>query len=68
VKLLRVIEQTVANYEKGNTTKAVPAEVALRQLYLAHVAGNEDTAQELRDHARDMMLPSRRSIRRAALR
>src|SRR6516162_4563190 len=28
-KLLRVTERTVANYEKGNTTKAGPAEVAL---------------------------------------
>jgi DNA-binding transcriptional regulator YiaG len=56
---LRVTEQTVANYEKDKT-EAGPADLALRYLYLAHVADDEDAAEELRDEARDLMLPSRR--------
>ena len=36
-RLLRVTEQTVANYEKGVTAIAGPADFAVRVLYLLHV-------------------------------
>jgi DNA-binding transcriptional regulator YiaG len=62
---LRVTEQTVANYEKGKT-EAGPADLALRYLYLAHVAEDEEIADDLRERARDLMLPSRRAARRTA--
>jgi DNA-binding transcriptional regulator YiaG len=55
----RVNEQTIANYEKEKTD-AGPADLALRLLYLAHVADDDDVAQELRSAAEDLMKPSRR--------
>ena len=58
-KELWVSEQTVANYEKGKT-EGGPADTALRFLFLAHVADDEDLAQELRLEAEDLMRPSRR--------
>ena len=62
---LRVTEQTVANYEKGKTEPG-PADLALRFLYLSHVAEDEEIADDLRERARDLMLPSRRAAGRAA--
>jgi DNA-binding transcriptional regulator YiaG len=60
---LRVTEQTVANYEKGKT-EAGPADLALRFLFLAHAAEDEEIADDLRERARDLML--RRAARRTA--
>ena len=62
---LRVTGQTVANYEKGKTEPG-PADLALRFLYLAHVAEDKEIADDLRERARDLMLPSRRAAGRAA--
>lgn len=59
-KLLLVNEQTVANYEKSKTG-AGPADIAIRYLLLAHVADDEDVAQELRLEAEELMKPSRRA-------
>lgn len=36
-KLLRVNEQTVANYEKGATVVAGPADLAMRLIYMLHI-------------------------------
>lgn len=63
-ELLQVNEQTVANYEKGKTRdKGGPADVAIRLLFLAHVADDEEVADELRSEAEDLMKPSRRNSR-----
>lgn len=61
-KELWVSEQTVANYEKGNT-EAGPADRALRLLFLAHVAGDDDVADDLRLEAEDLLRPARRGRR-----
>jgi DNA-binding XRE family transcriptional regulator len=60
-KELWVSEQTVANYEKENGTENGPADRALRLLFLAQVADDDEVAQELRLEAEDLMRPSRRS-------
>lgn len=53
---LWVSEQTVANYEKGKTEPG-PADRALRFLFLAHVADDDDVAEELRVEAETLMRP-----------
>lgn len=58
-KLLLVNEQTVANYEKGKTDPG-PADTAVRLLFLAHTADDDNIAQGLRFEAEDLMKPSRR--------
>lgn len=55
-----VNEQTVANYEKGKTVETGPADIAVRLLLLAHLADDNDLAQELRLQAEELMKPSRR--------
>jgi putative transcriptional regulator len=59
-RLLQVNEQTVANYEKSKSG-AGPADIAIRYLLLAHVADDEDVAQEMRLEAEELMKPSRRA-------
>ncbi len=58
-KQLWVSEQTVANYEKG-VTEAGPADRALRLLFLAHVLGEDDLADELKLEAEDLMRDKRK--------
>jgi DNA-binding transcriptional regulator YiaG len=62
-KELWVSEQTVANYEKGET-KDGPADRALRYTFLAHVLDGEEIADELRLEVEDLMRPSRRDRHR----
>jgi DNA-binding transcriptional regulator YiaG len=59
---LWVSEQTVANYEKDKT-EAGPADRALRLLFLAHVADDDDMTEELRLEAEKLMRPSQRALR-----
>jgi DNA-binding transcriptional regulator YiaG len=59
---LWVSEQTIANYEKGKTD-AGPADRALRFLFLSHVAGDANVAEELRLEAEKLMRPSQRDRR-----
>lgn len=55
-----VSDQTVANYEKGNTGNLGPADPAIRMCYLAHLADDEDLADDLRFAAEELMKPSKR--------
>lgn len=59
-KELSVSDQTVANYEKQKTANLGPADPAIRMFYLAHVADDDDLAQELRFAAEELMKPSKR--------
>jgi transcriptional regulator with XRE-family HTH domain len=61
-KELWVGEQTIANYEKGNAEPG-PADRALRFLFLAHVADDDNAADELRLEAETLMRPSQRDRR-----
>ena len=49
-RMLRVNQQTVANYEKGKT-EAGAADFAIRALYLAHLTPEDDLADILRELA-----------------
>lgn len=55
-----VSDQTVANYEKGNTCNLGPADPAIRMFFLSHLADDEDLAEDLRFAAEELMKPSKR--------
>lgn len=54
-KRLRVNHQTVANYEKGKTPETGPADIAMRFMYLGHVAPDEEVADLCKQLADDAL-------------
>jgi DNA-binding transcriptional regulator YiaG len=53
-KIMRVTDQTVANYEKGNTTDFGPADAFMRSTYFLHIIPDDMRAKIIKAMAEDL--------------